>query len=238
MGIPMEKLYRFLASLDFGLGLLVAVLLLLAAGSFSGGGAEGSGINDMALFAWLARAPLAHAWWLWGALAGLALLVLNTLLCSIDALRARLGRDRLLRLLAPQVMHLGFLLVVLAHLLSAKGGEKGALLIPEGAVVDLPGGRRLQVTALSQQTGAYGMPTAMQALVHYTAPDGVRQARVRPNHPLFLDGYGVYLKQLELQPRRVALLELHREPGGLAALAGALCFTVGNLVWLGLRRGR
>ena len=44
----------------------------------------------------------------------LALLVLNTVLCSVEALRSRFGKAKLLHLLAPQAMHLGFLLITLA----------------------------------------------------------------------------------------------------------------------------
>jgi len=60
---------------------------------------------------------------------------------------------------------------------------------------------------------------------------------VRPNVPFFHDGYGIYLKDVALSPAPVALLEVHREPGALVALSGALLFTLGNLMLLARRRG-
>ena len=67
---------------------------------------------------------------------------------------------------------------------------------------------------------------------------GVRTATVRPNHPFFYRGSGNYPKQVELFPVRGALIEVHREPGAGLALAGALLFTMGNVVLLAVRRGR
>ena len=57
---------------------------------------------------------------------------------------------------------------------------------------------------------------------------------ISPNHPWISGEYGVYIKQAEGYPYKRALLEIHREPGAGLALAGALIFTVGNvlLVWL------
>src|SRR5512136_3141682 len=119
----LRTLYDRLASLNLGLWLMLGVLLLLGAGSFVGGG-EGSSLNDLPLFDWLSQAPLAESWWLWATVALLAALSLNTVLCSIESLRSKYRRERFLFLVAPQVMHLGFLLIVLAHLFSAVGGFK------------------------------------------------------------------------------------------------------------------
>jgi hypothetical protein len=41
-----------------------------------------------------------------------------------------------------------------------------------------------------------------------------------------------------MYPTRAALVEIHREPGAGIALAGALLFTIGNIVLLSVRRGR
>ncbi len=233
-----RKIYDRLASLTLGLWLMGGVIVLLAAGSFTGGGAEGSSINDLPLFAWLGSAPLTQSWWLWGTIALLALLVLNTVLCSIESLRLKYQRGTLLRLIAPQVMHLGFLLIVLAHLASAYGSFKGSGGVMEGETIHLPGGGRVQVTNLQVEPGPMGMPSDYSATVTMGGEDSERTATVRPNHPAFYRGYGIYLKEVELFPVRGAFIEVHREPGAGLALAGALLFTVGNVVLLAVRRGR
>jgi hypothetical protein len=233
-----RKIYDRLASLTFGLWLMGGVILLLAVGSFTGGGAEGSSINDVPLFAWLGSAPPAQSWWLWGTVGLLALLALNTGLCSIESLRLKYQRDAFLRLIAPQVMHLGFLLIVLAHLASAYGSFKGAGAVMEGQTISLPGGGKVQVTDIRAEPGPMGMPSDYSAVAAMWEAEGVRTATMRPNHPVFYRGFGIYLKQVELVPVRGAFIEVHREPGARLALGGALLFTVGNVVLLAVRRGR
>ncbi len=230
-----RKWYDFLASLNLGFWLMGGVMLFMAIGSFLTG--EASGINDIALLSWLMAVPVAISWWLWVAIALLALLVINTILCSIDALRLRFGRTKLLHLLAPQIMHLGFLLVVFAHLLSAQGGAKQAGQALEGSIIPLPDGSTLQVDTITGQTGPYGMATDYQATLTHLSPAGPRKVVISPNHPFFHQGTGVYLKHAEFQPSPIGVIELHREPGAAAAGAGVLLFTVGNLALLFLRRG-
>ena len=230
--------YERLASLNLGLWLTGGVILLLAVGSFAGGGEGAGNINNMALFRWLAESPLVLSWWLWGAVAFLALLAMNTVLCSIESVRSKAGSSRFLTIVAPQVMHLGFLLIVLAHLLSAWGGGKEALPVREGEVIGFSDGGNVQIANLRRITGPMGMPSDYSAEVRYPTDSGIGASTIRPNHPFFYRGFGIYLKEVAPAPYRAALIEIHREPGGGLALAGALLFTFGNAALLYLRRGR
>jgi len=133
------------------------VCLFLAVGSFSGGGAEGGSINDLPLFRWLRETPFVLSWWLWVAIALLALLALNTVLCSIESVRMKYRRTGFLILIAPQVMHAGFLLIVLAHLFSAWGGYKQVMPVQEGGVITCPDGSRGPVAPLPAR---YSSPLA------------------------------------------------------------------------------
>lgn len=224
----LKQLHARLCSLNLGLWLMAGVMLTLAIGSFSRGSAEGAGLNDLPLLLWLREAPLYYSWWLWIAVALLAVLCLNATLCGIEALRK--GRS-----LAPQLMHAGFLLIALAHLLSAYGGFKQQFQLPEGGSIGFPGGERVQVERITGETGPMGMMSAYRADLRVT---GGELNGVRPNAPMFHKGYGIYLKEVALDPVPVALLEVHREPGAPAALIGALLFTIGNLMLLMQRRGR
>lgn len=222
----LKQLYTRLSSLNLGLWLLSGVMLVLAVGSFSRGSSESAGLNDMPLLSWLQRAPLSFSWWLWLAVALLVVLCLNTVICSIEALR-RKGRS-----IAPHLMHAGFLLVVLAHLFSAYGGFKDQVQLVEGSSIGFRDGERLQVEKISADVGPMGMMTSYRAEMRL---DG-KLTTVQPNAPLFHKGYGIYLKQVELMPAPVALVEIHREPGAIPALLGALLFTAGNLMLLARRR--
>lgn len=232
----MEKIYRFLASLNLGLWLMGGIMLLFALGSFVNNGENAAAINDLPLFEWLRLAPLSASWWLWAAVALLALLVLNTLLCSFETLRRKYRLTALPLLLAPQLMHAGFLFIVVAHLVSASGGGKDALQVFEGTTIPLPGGGGLQVERLDGEMSPMGFLTAFRADLRCITPSGELRVAVSPNHPFFYDGFGFYLKELALSPQKTALLEIHREPGAPWALAGALLFVAGNLVLLAKRR--
>ena len=83
-----------------------------------------------------------------------------------------------------------------------------------------------------------GMPTAMNVRLKYLEGSTVKETVISPNHPHFYQGHGIYLKDLTLEPSPIALIEVHREPGAGAALAGALLFTLANIVLLAQRRGR
>lgn len=230
----LRNIYDRLASLTFGLWLMGGVILFMGIGSFLGEG-EGGGINDMPLFSWLMGAPVGSSWWLWAVIALLAMLALNTALCSIDSLRMK--RRGFLALVAPQATHLGFLLIVAAHLFSAYGGFKQSMQVGEGSVIGFPDGELVRVERLDAAIGPMGMPTAFSAALRY-GPGGEREENIKPNAPLFHKGYGIYLKNVEIYPARGALVEIHREPGAGWALAGALLFTLGNVMLLAVRRGR
>ena len=225
----LKRLYTTLCSLNLGLWLLTGVMLALAAGSFSRGSSESGGLNDMPLFVWLQHAPISFSWWLWICVALIAILCLNTLCCSIEALR-RKGRS-----IAPHLMHLGFLLIVVAHLFSAWGGFKQALQLGEGGAIEFPGGEMVRVENIAMEFGPMGMPTGYRAVLRL---ENGSSKTVQPNSPMFHKGYGMYLKNVDYAPAPVALIEVHKEPGAAWALFGALFFTIGNLMLLARRSGR
>jgi hypothetical protein len=94
------------------------------------------------------------------------------------------------------------------------------------------------VTDIQAEPGPMGMPSDYSAVVTTGEEGSVRTATMRPNHPVFYRGFGIYLKQVELFPVRGAFVEVHREPGAGLALAGALLFTLGNVMLLAVRRGK
>lgn len=229
------KLWRILISVELCLGLLALVCSVMAAGSFRLSGEYAAAINSMPLFEWLRETPVSISWWLWIVLVLLALLAVNTLLCSSETLWSRWGRGGWTALFAPQCMHAGFLLIVLAHLMSATGSSFAAVTVGEMTLATLPDGSRFGVASISVATTPQGMPLGFSTLL---VPDINRPAErvlISPNHPWFRDGFGVYIKQAEAFPVKRALLEIHREPGASMALAGALFFTLGNIMLVAIR---
>ncbi|MFZ4858735.1 MAG: cytochrome C biogenesis protein ResB [Desulfuromonadaceae bacterium] len=229
------KLWRFLISLELCLGLLALVAGIMAVGSFRLSGEYAAAINSMPLFMWLRETPLSISWWLWAVLVLLALLALNTVLCSSETLWSRWGRGGWAALLAPQLMHAGFLLIVLAHLSSAVGSSFNAVTVGEMTLAALPDGSKFGVASISVVSSPRGMPLSFSSEL---VPDVNRPAErvvISPNHPWFHHGFGVYIKQAEAYPYKRALLEIHHEPGAAMALAGSLLFTIGNIILVAFR---
>jgi hypothetical protein len=226
------RIWRFLISLELSLGLLALVCVAMGTGSFSLSDEYSSTLNSMPLLIWLRSTPFYISWWLWVTLALLALLTLNTILCSSETLWSRWGRGGWSGLLAPQLMHAGFLFIVLAHLLSAVGSSLNAVEVGEMNLADLPDGTRFGVASISVTTSPQGMPLAFSSELVPNVEKPTERVVISPNHPWFFNGFGVYIKQAEEYPIKRALLEIHREPGASMAFAGSLLFTVGNVMLL------
>lgn len=230
------KIWRFLTSIEFCLILLLLLCLIMASGSFLLSGAYAAEINFMPLLLWLREVPVGISWWLWLTLALLALLSLNTVCCSSETLWLRMGKGGVAALLGPQLIHAGFLLIVLAHLLSATGSSLQQVEVGEGSLVNLPDGGQFGVAGISVSFSPQGMPTAFSSELVTDLKNSASRTTISPNHPWFSGSYGVYIKQAQGYPYKRALLELHREPGTGMALAGAILFTIGNIMHLTNRR--
>ncbi len=235
----LHNLYNKLASLTFGLWLLCGVMLFLAAGSFLQG--EGSSINEVALLDWLREVPLRESWWLWISIGIIALLALNTLLCSIESLRTKWLKGSFLVRIAPQLLHLGFLFIMLAHLQSAYGGFKQVMQVEKGSAITFPDGSNVVFTDFAVTYSKMGMPTAYSATLNYRATGAFQSpamltAVISPNHPFFYQGHGIYIKDIAPPPMKAALVEVHKEPGAAMALAGGIIFTIANLILLARNR--
>lgn len=230
----LQKIWRFSISIELCLGLLALLCIAMAAGSFILKGDYAAAINGMPLLVWLLNVPVGISWWLWLTIVLLTLLALNTALCSSETLWSRWGRAGWISLLAPQLIHAGFLLVVLAHLVSSYGGFMQQVEIGEGMLAQLPSGRQFGVAAIGAVMSPAGMPVGYTSELVTDLRNPAQRTTISPNHPWFADGYGVYIMHAEAYPYKRALLEIHREPGAGMALAGALIFTAGNvlLVWL------
>jgi len=229
------RLWRLLTSLELCLGLLALACAGMAAGSFSLTGEYAAAINSMPLLAWLRETPVSVSWWLWVTLVLLVLLALNTVLCSSETLWSRQRKYGLAATLAPQLIHAGFLLIVVAHLLSAMGTSLRAIEVGEMSLAELPDGSRFGVASISVTVSPQGMPIGFSSelVPDLNRPD--ERVVISPNHPWFSKGFGIYIKQAEAYPIKRALLEIHREPGAAMALAGSLLFMIGNVLLLVLR---
>ncbi len=236
-------MYSILKSLGTANWLIAALMGLLLCGAVVMPLSPAFGeINSMALLEWLKTAPLAASWWLWGGMAVLFVLAVNTVVCSIDSvLRKRDGRQWLLTI-APQVIHAGFVLVMIAHLASGYGGFHKYAVLTRGYGVRLDSGVEVYLKDIDYRAER-GHMTEMSAEVLCKYPDGgVDLKTLSPNNPSFIDGTGLYLKRVSAGPEPAAVVQFSYDPGAPWALAGGVLFLTGTVTLVVLklkdRRGK
>jgi hypothetical protein len=196
-------------------------------------------MNEDILFRWTtvtASGNLWYTWWFFAALAALMLLTFNTLVCSIQSVRGRWSRADFLLRISPQIVHLGFLFILLAHVLGAGWGYKLSGIVPEGAYAQLPEDKALYMKEIRVETDTNGYMT------NWAAEASLFENNVRvmvgtlgPNKPLFYNGIGIYVKSLNFEKGPAAFLVIARDPGTIWAFAGGLLFILGSVMLLVLK---
>jgi hypothetical protein len=198
-----------------------------------------AGMNDDILFRWVkhtAAGSLWYIWWFFAAVAALALLTINTLVCSIQAVKGKWTRTDFLPRISPQIVHMGFLFILLAHLLGAGWGYKLSGAMPEGAYAPLPEDKALQLRQVRVQMDNRGNMTDWSADVSlYENNQLVKSGTLGPNTPLFYNGTGIYLKSLDFDRGPAAVLLIARDPGAVWALVGGMLFMFGSITLLVLK---
>jgi len=196
-------------------------------------------INDDILIHWVEKTAMQNlweTWWFFAALAALVLIMLNTLFCSIQALRARWTRSDFFLRISPQIIHVGFLCILFAHLLGAGWGYKLSGLMPEGAYAPLPDDQALYLKKIRVQADTRGFITDWAADVSlYENNQIVKTGVLGPNEPLFYRGTGIYLKSLNFERGPAAILLIANDPGAVWALGGGIVFTIGLVMVFALK---
>jgi cytochrome c biogenesis protein ResB len=196
-------------------------------------------MNDRLLFEWVEQVAIDHPWvtgWFFLALAALILLTINTLVCSIQAVRGKWSREDFLLRISPQVVHAAFLVILLAHLLGAGWGYRLSGMLPEGASARLPENRVLFLREIRSESDARGFVRNWSAgVILYENGQQVADGVLGPNSPLFYRGMGVYLKSFDLRRSPAAVLFVTRDPGAVWALSGSILFMIGTAIILILK---
>ena len=193
-------------------------------------------LHTTPLFQWLLENPPEITWWLWGAIAVASLLAVNTILCSIESFIKKRSARHWLLLIAPQIIHVGFLFMLLAHLLSSFGGFKGTTFVFRGTVLQLPNGQDVVFDDITIDRDESGYISDWSAHIRYFK-NGRHLASdvILPNDPSFQGGLGIYIKTVQMRPFPAALIEVSREPGAIWALVGGVCFLIGMITLLVLK---
>jgi hypothetical protein len=235
-GIPV-KILNFFLSLRTAIWLLMALLCLLLYGSFvMPVSEEFQALQTLPLFQWMTENSPGITWWLWAAIAVISLMTANTLLCSIESVLKKKSASQWMLVISPQVVHIGFLFILLAHLLSGYGSFRGTAVVYENQGLRLPNGNDVLFRKINVDMDQRGYIKDWTSDVEYFREDkSLSTDRIGPNSPSFRDGLGLYIKNVQLQPYPVAMVEVSREPGAVWALIGGILFFAGMATLLLLK---
>ena len=168
------------------------------------------------------------------------LLALSTVACTIDALSGKTVRG-LLHKLSPQVMHLGVLLVMLAHLLTAIFGMREDVQVAKGARGDIAPGLQVLVSEVSAEVNEAGTSTQWLAEIELFKEGMVIARRaLEPSRPVFVDGLGLFFGTFNEGDEGRApsvTIRVTRDPGAKWALAGGILVVLGGIGFIYSRRG-
>lgn len=232
-----KALLDFLLSIKtaFGLFLICIALCLIGSIVLPANLAFFSGIDDTPLFRWLSETGHAGlTWWIYAFVAAMAVLALSTVACTIEALLSRALRLNLALRLPTQVMHLGVLLVMLGHLLTAWIGTRVDVPVTKGADAVVTEGVALRLMDVRTRTDENGYDTDWEADIE---ADGIK-GTLRPARPMGVHGAGLYLKSVTMLKGEAptALIGVARDPGAAWALLGGLLVSAGGAGFVLTRR--
>jgi hypothetical protein len=228
---------RFFLSLRTTMWLMGLILALFFAGAFiMPDKKEFQSIHAQPLFEWLIDQPAGVTWWMWCLIVVLSIVSVNTIFCSIESIIRKRRVTQWLLLISPQIIHLGFLFILLAHLLSAFGGYQDFKVARKGSLLKISGTNSLYVRDIDINTDANGYITGWEVEVEYfEGGKPLYRDSIRPNDPSLRMGFNVNVKDLKSFPYRMVLLQVNREPGALWALIGGIMSIAGIVVLIMLR---
>lgn len=227
-----KKILNFFLSINTTVLLLLLLIASLFAGAFiMPAKREFMTIHSMPLFDWLMKNPISITWWLWLAILILGIFTLNTIACSIESLIKKRKVTHWLLLISPQIIHIGFLFILLAHLLSSIGGFAGNAVVREGFFLELPNNLVLHIKNIGIDIDHSGYLRNWQVDIEYLSmEDGVISDKIEPNKPSLKKGFNINVKDIQAFPQKALLLQISKDPGALWALVGGILFLLGTII--------
>lgn len=229
----MKAVMRFFLSLNTTFGLFLGFIVVAVFGSLSlvNNLSFFSGVDDVPLFHWLSASnDLGKTWWIYGMISVIAVLAVNTIFCTLEALFRRISRRDLILKLSPQVMHGGILFIMLGHLLTASAGFKTDINVSEGEKKAVSGSIAVSAEDIKVRTDENGYYTDWEARLSWFE-DGQKkyESILRPVHPVYYGQFGLYMRSVAMEPGASVLIRVCRDPGALWALIGGALLSLGGL---------
>jgi hypothetical protein len=206
-----SRALAIIKSQGFGIACGLLTTLLLAVGSFviaaTGEGASaGVSMDDATIF--FSKPSLWHAWF-YLLIPVLGMFGLSTLLCTLDSVvEAWQAGRRVLSAYAPAILHLSFLLAMLAHAVGGFLGREDGVVAIGPSWTSLPDGRTARALSVTIEEHPDGTPQQVSAGIELRGLDGVViPATVAYNQPISSGGGSDLLLMIRAvsEPRGVRL---------------------------------
>ncbi|MEW6714783.1 MAG: hypothetical protein AB1306_06810 [Nitrospirota bacterium] len=237
----MKTLLKHITGFFFSLNTTIWFTVFLIAAFLAGaiimpGRREFQTIHSISFFQWLMEQPVSVTWWLWLSIGILSIIVINTLFCSIESVIKKRKVTQWLLLISPQIIHVGFLFMLLAHFLSALGGSQHMAAAGEGTFLKISETNGILIKDIDIQLSPSGYVNDWAVKIeYYLNNDMVKEDRIAPNSPSLYKGFNINLKDMRVVPSEAVLLQISREPGAVWALTGGILFTVGIVLLIALK---
>jgi hypothetical protein len=235
-----RRVLAVLRSPELGLVCGAAVVVLLALGSFAIAATRdgaSSGLRTDEVLPFFEQPSAWHAWF-YLLLPICALYALNTILCTWDTTVDRWKKgQRSPWQHGPAVVHVGFLLALLAHLVGALGADEGEPLGVTAEWTDLGDGRQARVVDLRPEAHPNGQLKQLLATLEVReggADAPAERVEVGFNRPLFSRAGSRLLLLAGADRGPVVFLRPRDAPGIPWALGAAVVMGLG-LVLMGRR---
>lgn len=231
-----KRMTGVLVSLQTAILLVILLIAMLLAGAFvMPANTEFQSVHDLPLLRWMLDQPLKMTWWLWASIGITSATVFNTLFCSIESLFRKRAATQWLLLISPQIIHLGFLLILLAHLLSAFGGYRELVVASRGSLLQISEDTLVRIHDIKTRVVTGYIQDWSVELEYYHGETMDHRDSILPNKPSLGPGFNLTVKDIRAFPVKKVLLQVSREPGALWALSGGVLFVAGITILIFLK---
>ena len=232
----MKRLYDILLSVRTAFYLMVAFSVIAVTGSVihPRNLSFFSGIDSTPLFKWLSRSDhIEITWWIYAMILVLALLGINTLACTVDALIKRVRLKNLMLKLSPQLIHIGVMMIMIGHLLTASLGLKMDLFLEKGKAIRVAANRVVGLDAVEVVTNEDGYVVDWTSHIWLKTDKKRYDLILKPSRPVYRAGLGFFVQAATGDEEETSsLVRVTADPGAPWAFIGGAIVVVGGIMFL------
>lgn len=197
----MKRIWNFFSSVWLTITLACAICIVAAWGSFLTVREPRffRAIDQQILFPWLMSdgvEAIDLSLWIFILIFLTAIFAVNTLVCTLDRVYAILKNRRPIQSFFPHIVHVGFLIALLGHLVSSMAGFRSyghVLFTGEPIPVPMNAGLSVRLDEMDIKTTSQGQLEDLRTTI--TILDGERAVKtddIRINGPVFYNGVAFY----------------------------------------------